>query len=699
LDVKGVLQGIDKKQIFLVLILFLFAFGIRGHLAKYDLIFGFDSYYHARMNAFVIENGYVPEIDQMGWYDRPGGGAPVSNTGDFFWQFNSVVYKVFTLGGEYDKGTWIEFVKILPALYGALIAIAMFFFGKELYGKKAGYAMAFFAAVIPAFVYRTMAGFFEEDALGFLWMVIGLVFFARAIKEAELTKNKIGYAILSGIFFGIMAFTWEMFLLIPLVLTTYLVFGLLNNYAEKGLKAVVPFVGIFAITMATFTAMTYLFDPRMLWIKSSLNYLTGSIPSSLGLLVLGGGLVFLAGIAYLVYLGENSKNPESTRKTVKLVSMFLLYGTLILLITILLTAPNLWKSSGVHGTSVGEENFGKFYFGEKYNALIVLPFLALILIPYRIYRNKNDHMSALVFFWVFATFFMAWYKLKFTYTFGLPIAAAAGLVTVELFHFMKNRSSFEKKIVLLALGTMFLIGASAGTLFVEDKVPNIEQPVPDWKGALEWLRTETPEGTKMFNWWDYGHWISFLGERAVLTDNRNIYLEELQDVAKFMITSDLDEGIEIIGRYDADYIIFGFDTFQKEVSFARYAFGTVNVDDPRIVPYRLGPSFASVCNQTMENGERKFVCGGNVLNEAQASILRRNWSTQANQLFEDRIPIYIYLDQDNYAMYILNPGTNASMAAKLWFHETETIKYFEEVYGERGIKIFRIKREVINSAT
>jgi dolichyl-diphosphooligosaccharide--protein glycosyltransferase len=689
------IRGIDRKQAFLLLVLFLFAFGVRAHLAKYELLFGFDSYYHARMNSYMIESGSVPSVDSMSWYSGPEGGAPLPGGGQFFWFFNAMMYKLLTLGAPYDKELWINIVKILPALYGALISIAMFFFGKELYDRRAGYVMAFFAAVVPAFVYRTMGGFLEEDALGFLWMVLGLVFFAKAIKEPEFSKEKILYAATSGILFGLMAFTWQMFLLIPLVLAGYLVFAAINTYAEGGLKRIVPFAGLFGVSMGVFAAITTFVDSGV-WIERSFNYLYYSVPASMAWLVFGGGIALLMLVCYLVFLGEKSKSQsESTGKTIKLIAMLMLFGTLLLLVTIIVTAPNMWEASGVLGKSVGEESPGRNYFGEKYNALIALPALALLLIPWMVYRKKKDHLSILVFFWIFATFFMAWYKLKFTYTFGLPIAAAAGVIVTELFHFLRNRTEFEKKSILLALGFMFLVGVAAGSLFVEDKVPSIEQPLPDWKSALNWMREETPQDAKIFNWWDYGHWISFVGERAVLTDNRNLYLEPLQDVAKFIITPDLNEALRIVKSYGSDYVILSYDNFQKLVSYSFYAFNTMNADDPRILPYRAGPNVALVCNTAVENNETKLVCGSNVLNHAQASALKRDWSNQPNQLFENRIPMFIYLDKDNYAMYALSPSGNSSTLAKLWFHNPDAMLFFEEVYGKRGIKVFRVKKDAL----
>ena len=699
MDLVSRVKSIDKTQVFLLIVLFLFAFGLRAHLTRYDLLFGFDSYYHARINAEVIETGIAPVVDTMSWYGSPLGGAPLPGTGAFLWGFNAIMYKILTLGAPYDKDTWINVVKILPPLYGALISIAMFFFAKEIFGKKAGYAAgyatAFFSAVVPAFVYRTMAGFLEDDALGFLWMILGLIFFMKAVKNAEFTKKKIAYAAASGIFFGIMAFTWAMFVLVPLVLAGYMVFSIINIYAEKGIKKVIPQIGLFVISMATFAPMTLLVDDGR-WIEQAWQYIYNSIPESMSLLVFGGAIVFLLVIAYLIFLGNKSKTEDkSTNKTIKLVAMLLLFATIILLATVFLTSPNLWETSGVIGKSVGEENPGRNYFGEKYNALIILPVLALILIPLRVYRNKNDHLSIIIFFWIFITFFMAWYKLKFTYTFGLPIAAAAGVIIAELLYFLKQRSGLEKKAILLALGFMFLVGIAAGTLFVEDKVPSIEMGSPDWKQALEWLRTETPEDAKMFNWWDYGHWISFVGERAVLTDNRNLYLEPLQDVAKFIITPDLGEALDIVQSYDSDYVILSYDSLQKEVSYAFYAYNTLNSNDVRIKPYWAGPNVIFVCNKALENGEIKLVCGGNVLGAQQTAQLQQGWNTEPNQLYDNRVPLFVYVDEDGYAMYALNPAVNSSMIAKLWFNNPDAMNFFEEVYGEKGIKIFRVKKDAI----
>src|SRR3989344_896510 len=159
------IKNVNKLQLLIIFGIFILAFATRAHLMKYELFFEFDSYFHARIISYVIEDFVIPFNDPLRFAPTESF-VPISSS-LFFWYLSAVIYKVFTLGAPYNKDLWILFVKILPALYGALISVAMFFLGKEAYSKKAGIAMGVFSAIVPAFVYRTMAGFLEDDSLGF----------------------------------------------------------------------------------------------------------------------------------------------------------------------------------------------------------------------------------------------------------------------------------------------------------------------------------------------------------------------------------------------------------------------------------------------------------------------------------------------------------------------------------------------------
>jgi asparagine N-glycosylation enzyme membrane subunit Stt3 len=107
---------INKHQAIILVLIFFLAFGVRAHLMKYELMFGFDSYFHARIVGYVIENGFPPERDPLAYPQI--GGSPVGNLNVVFWQLTALIYKIFTLGSAYNKQTWIFFVKVLPALFG-----------------------------------------------------------------------------------------------------------------------------------------------------------------------------------------------------------------------------------------------------------------------------------------------------------------------------------------------------------------------------------------------------------------------------------------------------------------------------------------------------------------------------------------------------------------------------------------------------
>ncbi len=699
-DISNKIKHVDRKQLFLIFLIFALAFGIRGHLLKYDYMFGFDSYYHARMAGELLETGIVPAVDPNAYYFVEGGVAPPKN--QFFWYFTTGIYRVTTLGAPYDKDTWILFVKILPALFGALTVVAMFFFGKEIYGKSAGYVMALVAAVVPSFVYRTLAGFFEEDSLGFLWLVIGLVFLVRAIKDPVFNKKGIVNAALSGIFFGLMAITWDMFLLIPLVLGLYTFFGFIGVYTKSGFKKLIDFVKLYAISVVIFVTIATI-NYGAGWYESAWSYAAQSISKAAGAFGLPEAMViplaaiivilFLAFVVYLAYSNKSTEKRKSGVKTINIIAMLLLYLAIVALALTFMTTPKLFEETSVLGATVGEENTGHQFFGIKYNALIIFPWIAMLLIPIIFYREKKGHLSIIIFFWILITFFMAWYKLKFTYTLGLPIAAAAGVIAAEMFYYLKGRTELEQKIIALCLGFMLLVGIASATIFVPDKVPHISNPYPDWKGTLEWMSdpANTPEDAKFFNWWDEGHWISFIGERAVSADNRNASFEGNRDFSLFNIENNLDEALRITREYDFDYVILDSDSFIKIGSYGNYGYDTMNSGDPRIVKFLIAPHAAMLCSKI----GAEYICGSNHIPEAQMETIPAKWTSVSNQLYENSVPLYIYRAEDNSELYITNPAVNESMLAKLWFHEDETMKYFDEVFNAKGMRIFKVNKDAL----
>ena len=61
----------------------------------------------------------------------------------------------------------------------------------------------------------------------------------------------------------------------------------------------------------------------------------------------------------------------------------------------------------------------------------------------------------------------------------------------------------------------------------------------DWPAGMQWLKENTPDDAVIASWWDYGYWISTLGERKTLADNSTLLDWQIKKIAlTFLSTPD-----------------------------------------------------------------------------------------------------------------------------------------------------------------
>ncbi|MBI4210207.1 MAG: hypothetical protein HY544_01730 [Candidatus Diapherotrites archaeon] len=626
-----------RKEILFVFLIFLLGFGVRGQLMSYDLMFEFDSYFHARIVEYVATHNFqVPSSDPLAYYElASSGGAPMPSVGTFFWLLSALLFKLITLNAPFSKAAFINVVKFLPAFFGALISVGMYFLGRELYGKKAGITMGVFAAIMPAFAYRTMAGWLEDDSFGFLPMVFGLYFMVKAVKKAEFSRQTLTDAVIAAVLFSIMGWSWGGFLVVPLILVgwfigTVALMWLRNDTSERILNISKSFAVIFILMSALVT-----FGIGTGWISGTTGYIT----------------------KYLPFSSANVQN----------------------------IAGGGQDTTSVYSVSVGEESKGFPNWGYKYNALIVFPFVALLLLAWRVVAKKDDYASLLVAGWIVLAAIMAFTKLKFTYYFGLPIAAAAGVVVFELFGLVGERHGFEKKTVAFCLGFLFITGIAAGTYFVPQNMPQIEDQGTGWKEAVYWINGNIPEDARLFNWWDEGHWITFIGERSVSTDNRNMFLGANRDMGLFILAKSEDDAFKILHDYNADYVVLSEDLAGKMGSLSLYAYGA---DDPRKNEYLSGQI---PCNSVTDSVTKEVSvrCGQNTIPKAQFDALPFRKIAEPNQLISSTSKAFVYRNEAGTSLFILNRAGNDTFIVTLLF-DTENVKRFELVYSNKQVRIFKV---------
>jgi len=686
--------------IILLIAIFLIAFGIRGHLLRYEYLFEFDAFYHARLVEQIITQGHIIAPDPQNYFQIPTGvpAEPVS----IYHVVSVAFYYLFSVGQPFSKELLMWSIQFAPVIFGSLICIILYFLGKEVFNsRKIGLFTAFVAAVTPAFAYRTMAGAQGDNAFGFLWMVIGFVFFVRAMKTNALDRGTLINTALAGLFFAFMAMTWRMYLMIPLIVIAYFIFGIIliaskQEEAPRTLKenhAFIFFVKTI-IAMAIFHVLSYAYGED--WIADALGYVGGAIHIDPMLAFIG--VIILSAIAAVVSIFFITKLSPETKKYVPWLVLAGLYGTLILVGILFATVPDLVNRNLV-SSMVGEESLGHNFFGTKYNSLIIFPILALLFFPITLWLfrdQKNSHTGILLFFWVLLTFFMAWYKLKFTFVFGLAIAPAAAIAINLLIEGLKKfeiPKGLEAKIIFVVIFFLVVLGVGASARFFPDYVPYVDEN-PQWSAAQQWIISNTPTDAKFFNWWDQGHILAFTTDRRFSTDNRNESDAANKALAIFVTTTDTNLAYTVASKnvYDAnlggyfigaDYIILSSDMFLSAPTFEFYVEN--RVDAKLAQKYSVGTYRVIDCENTTGP---TILCSGNSISQSDWNKLSTTWKQIPDDFQNGSVPLFYYRTNDQ--LLILNQPLNNTNLAKIWTNSEETSKYYKEVYSNKGIKIFKI---------
>jgi hypothetical protein len=168
-----------------------------------------DPYFIFRRSQHLAYAGSMPATDFMTYfpYNAP---TYLNNLGEI-----AIPAVMWWFGGKFFFSSYLEYAQFLPALFGALSTVAMYFFGKELFDRKVGISAAFLLAVTPGVLRRSSAGFFEKEPVGTFFMMLTFYFFTRAWKREDYLSG-----MLSGVSLALFTISWGgsqmMWLLLPL---------------------------------------------------------------------------------------------------------------------------------------------------------------------------------------------------------------------------------------------------------------------------------------------------------------------------------------------------------------------------------------------------------------------------------------------------------------------------------------------------
>ncbi|MEM4703658.1 MAG: STT3 domain-containing protein [Candidatus Bathyarchaeia archaeon] len=567
-------------------IILLIAFTVRLFPIRWEIETGsvhlseFDPYYQYSLTRYMVQNGllspYYPPpgwVDHQRWYypgDPPGG----INMSLSLWSLpltTAILYNIVTtLGVNIDL---MEFCAFIPAILGTLAVLIIYFLGKDFGGRAVGLFAALSLALSPSLIQRTSLGFFDTETVGIVSLLLFSFLFLRAIEENRPIGSTVKYSVGSGLALAYFITGWgAAYYLIGLSALFVFVLLLLRRYNQRLFVAYSLSFGL--------GLMLSIQNPFI-----SLGYLTSF------------AVLPVAGVFVLLCINEVVRNLSSTKSKVLFVVVFLA----------LLVAgfAALWVMGYMHGIagkfisvinpfvrtsnplveSVAEHRISAW--GSIYYDLGVGIFFSLGGLFFVARKLANRNLFLLLFGVTSLYFASSMVRLLALMAPAFALLMAIGIVgTLRPFVTIireqprivtKRKFSIESVgkefsgvaifLIFLILMTNFAVAPQSGGMpkvyrqayapvtITAGSLPIApNQPVREWLDMLKYLNDFGDSTIVVCSWWDYGYWLSLLGNVTSLADNATINNTQIENIGFIMMTNETN-ALKMLRLYNAKYIL------------------------------------------------------------------------------------------------------------------------------------------------
>jgi len=534
----------------------------------------FDPYWHYRCADYIANNGieaFLLWTDNMSWV--PGGRPVAISTPIGLPLFAALVqYLLRAVGVAVDM---LTLTILIPPVSGVFAALSVYFLARELASKEAGVVSAILIAFNGSHIERTHLGFFKHETLGIPLIVITVLFYLKAVKSED-EKGAWLYAILSGLSLGYLGITWTGYVyatgLVSLLTVVLTLLSLVDTSRMLLVFSVVQglFMGIasvfprsqsemlslyFALALAAFASIVLKREmDRMRSLKAKVSFVAGAF-AILGLLALVAVQVGLLSGLYgklAAILNPALRSQDAIIESVsehKVSSWYTLFsdhGPLLLLFgfslvtsitsltvdnvfLILTGATSLYFSTMMVRLGLILSSFSTSFGAVGAQRLISGMFPESSGAPPLEVRRTRRKGEAV----------------------GFSTVALSGILVAGLL----------APAVITGMGH-----AGAPVTIVGATLPYAVQ-WPDWLETVAWIRENTPKGSVIMAWWDYGYWITTLGDRPTIIDNATINTTQVALVGKAFISNDTI-ALPIMRRLNVSYVVvFTTLPYNKQIGF------------------------------------------------------------------------------------------------------------------------------------
>jgi dolichyl-diphosphooligosaccharide--protein glycosyltransferase len=569
----------QAKHLLVILVLiiaFSTAFIIRSYPIKYGFALNeFDPYFDYRATKYIIDNGFEAYLnwhDYQSWY--PEGRFVPTTSQVALHLIAATMYKIFGFGSSL-----LDFVIMFPVIIGSLTTIVIFALVRNLSGTTAGMFASLLFAFMPAIIQRGNLGWFKSEPLGLFLALLSVYLFLSSIKSRNI-KRTILTAVGGGLILGLANSSWGgiQYFSIPLGIFFFLLpflrkdsiflYGIISftlitlitagAFPRPGISFVIGLPGI-----ALIVGMIFAIVGTIIRTKSSHAKANRNLIATLGIFVLLTVSIFLVGayqpssFRYLVAINPflSSHNPlvESVAEhsTPTVIDYFTDYSILLIF-----AGFGVWVSFskrtdmtifaliiGLTGLYVSA-TFARLMVYSSI-AIVILASIGLYELTRSILQNRIENQNKIkerefrknikegkilpdvkplvkISFVVMVVFLIS-----------IPLIDYNGLIYPKNFNWISS-ADIPPSIVNGATG--------------------FRMQVEDWVDAVDWIANNTPKDSVIASWWDYGYWITTLGNKTTLADNATINQTRIQTIAK-MLMSEPETATQIAQDLKADYIL------------------------------------------------------------------------------------------------------------------------------------------------
>jgi len=521
----------------------------------------FDPYWHYRSAKYIAENGVVSFLfwrDTMSWVP---GGRPVAVSTPIglplFAASLQLVLRVIGIGVDL-----MSLTILIPPVSGIFAALSVYLLSKELASREAGIVSAILIAFNGSHIERTHLGFFKHETLGIPLIVLTLLFYLKAIKAGDERQIWL-YSILSGLSLGYLGITWTGYVYATGLLSLLTMAFTLLSLVEPSRMLVV-----FSITEGIFMAAASIF-PRSQGEMLSL-YLAISV----------------AAFGSVILKREMDKMRSPKTKISLIVGGLALVGALVLI------GIQTGALSGLYGKlaailnpalrseqaiieSVSEHKVSSWFnlFNDHGPLLFLFGFSLLTSITSPTVDNVFILLAGATSLY-FSTMMVRLGLIFSPFSSSLGSIGGQRLI-MGVFPVGAEGASIEgrkarRRAEGLGISWVALSGLLVAGLMAPSVVTGLRHagaPVtisgaslpfaiswPDWLETVAWIRENTPPGSVIMSWWDYGYWITTLGDRPTIIDNATINTTQVALVGKAFISNN-SISLPIMKRLNVSYVV------------------------------------------------------------------------------------------------------------------------------------------------